>query len=48
MKTKLKTSFAMSQEAERLLRLLAEKLSISRSAVLEIAIRWLARQEKIK
>jgi predicted transcriptional regulator len=45
---KHKTSVAMSQEAERLLRLLAEKLGISKSAVLEIAIRWLARQEKVK
>jgi predicted transcriptional regulator len=45
---KHKTSVAMSQEAERLLRLLAEKLSISKSAVLEIAIREKARSEGIR
>ena len=48
MKRKFKTSFAMSQEAERLLRLLAEKLAISRSAVLEIAIREKAKAEGIR
>ena len=45
---KHKTSVAMSQEAERLLRLLAEKLSISKSAVLEIAIRAMAKLEGIR
>jgi len=45
---KHKTSVAMSQEAERLLRLLAEKWAVSKSAVLEIAIRALAKAEGIK
>jgi len=48
MRAKHKTSFSVSQEAERLLRLLAEKLSVSRSAVLEIAVREKAKAEGIK
>ena len=48
MRTKHKTSFSVSREAERLLRLLAEKLSISKSAVLEIAIRKMAKAEGIR
>ena len=45
---KHKTSVAMSQEAERLLRLLAEKLAVSKSAILEIAIREKAKAERVR
>jgi predicted transcriptional regulator len=45
---KHKTSVAMSQEAERLLRLLAEKFSVSKSAILEIAVREKAKAEGIR
>jgi predicted transcriptional regulator len=48
MKTKPPTSHRFSDEARRLLVLLAEKLSISQTAVLELAIRDKAKQEKIK
>lgn len=45
---KHKTSVAMSQDAERLLRLLAEKFSVSKSAILEIAVREKAKAEGIR
>jgi predicted transcriptional regulator len=48
MSAKHKTSLSLSQEAERLLRLLAEKLSISKSAILEVAIREKAKAEGIR
>lgn len=38
----------MSQEAERLLALLAKKLAVSKSAVLEFAIRAMAKAEGIR
>jgi predicted transcriptional regulator len=48
MKTKPPTSFRLSDEARRLLALLAEKLSISHTAILELAIREKARREGMK
>lgn len=42
MKTKRKTSFALSDEAMHLLRLLADKWSVSLSAALELLIRAMA------
>jgi predicted transcriptional regulator len=45
---KHKTSISVSEEGERLLRLLAEKLAINRSAVLEIALRKMAKVEGIR
>ena len=45
--TKKKTSIRYSDEARVLLEQLSKKLGISQSAVLEIAIRALARQEGI-
>ena len=48
MRAKHKTSFSVSQEAERLLRLLAEKLAVSKSAIIEIAIRKMAKAENIE
>ena len=43
--TKKKTSIRYSDEAKALLEQLAKKLGISQSAVLELAIRALAKQE---
>jgi len=48
MKTQPPTSHRLSDEARRLLALLAEKLSISQTAVLELAIREKAKREGIK
>lgn len=42
------TSIRLSEEAKRLRKLLAKHLSISESAVLELAIRELAKKEGIK
>lgn len=44
---KAKTSVALSDEARQLLALMAEKGSISQSAVLELAIRERAKREKV-
>src|SRR5438128_1662829 len=44
---KQKTSVAISEEARQLLALMAEKASISQSAVLELAIRERAKREKV-
>ena len=48
METKRLTSVRLSPEAKRLLALLADKLSISQAAVLELAIRDKAKREGIK
>lgn len=45
---KHKTSISVSEEGERLLRLLAEKLAINRSAVVEVALRAMAKAQGIK
>jgi predicted transcriptional regulator len=45
---KYATSIRLSPEAKRLISELAKKLGVSQSAILEIAIRRLAEQEKIK
>jgi len=45
---KLLTSIRITEEAKRLRQLLAQKLGVSQSAVLELAIRALAKQEGIK
>jgi hypothetical protein len=42
------TSIRLSDEGKRLLALMAEKLAVSQSAVLEIAIREKARREDVK
>ena len=47
MKLKPSTSHRLSEEARRLLALLAEKLSISQTAILELAIREKAKREDI-
>jgi len=47
-KTKQLTSMRLSSEAKRLLALLAQKLSISQAAVLELAIREKAKREGVK
>jgi predicted transcriptional regulator len=44
---KVSTSVRLTQEGKRLLDALAEKLGISQSAALEIAIREKARKEKV-
>jgi predicted transcriptional regulator len=48
MENKRLTSIRLSPEAKRLLADLAKKLSISQSAVLELAIREKARREGVK
>ena len=48
MKTLPPTSHRLSEEARRLLALLAEKLSISQTAILELAIREKAKRERVK
>lgn len=45
--SKTKTSYALTEEAIELAKLLAKKLGIPQSNVLEIAIRKLAEQEKV-
>lgn len=42
------TSVRVSAEAKRLMESLAEKLGVSQSAVFELAIRQLARREKLE
>jgi predicted transcriptional regulator len=42
------TSIRFSDEADRLIRLLAAKLGIKRSAVIELAIRKFAEQEQVR
>lgn len=44
----MKTSFSLSEEALRLLKLIAEKNGISKTAVLEIIIREKAKAENVK
>ncbi|GHO73844.1 hypothetical protein KSD_16150 [Ktedonobacter sp. SOSP1-85] len=48
MKDKTPTSIRLSDEGKRLRKLLAEKLGISESAVIEIALRRLAEWEGVK
>src|SRR6266568_7151430 len=45
--SKKKTSIRLSEEAQRLIAQLSTQLGISQSAVLELAIRALAKQEEI-
>lgn len=45
---KVKTSFQLSPEAKRLLEATANRLQISQSAVLELAIREKAKREKVE
>jgi hypothetical protein len=47
MEKKRTTSLRLSQEAKRLLRLLADKSAISMSARLEVLIRDQARRERV-
>ena len=44
---KHKTSISISQEGERLLDLVTQKLGVNKSAVMEIALRRLAKAEGI-
>jgi len=44
---KHKTSISISQEGERLLALVTQKLGVNKSAVMEIALRRLAKAEGI-
>ncbi len=48
MANKVKTSFSLSLKARDLIRIIAEKYSISKTAVIEIAVREYAKQENIK
>lgn len=48
MRHKLQTSFTLSVEALRLLSELVKKLGLTKTGVLELAIRRLAEQENIK
>lgn len=44
---KYKTSFTLSETARRLLEATADKLGVSQTAVLELAIRDYAKREKV-
>lgn len=46
--TKQKTSFTLSEDVTRLLKLLAEKLDRSQANTLEVLIKEAAKKEKIK
>jgi predicted transcriptional regulator len=48
MTTKHLTSIRLTPDAKRLLEILAEKLGVSQSAVLELAIRDKAKRESVK
>ena len=48
METKHSTSLRLSPKAKRLLALLAQTLSISQTAVLELAIRAMARRKDVR
>ena len=48
MKTKPPTSHRLSDEARRLLAVLAEKLGVSQTSVIELAIREKAKRERVK
>jgi DNA-binding Lrp family transcriptional regulator len=43
-----KTSFALTEEAKRLLAAISEKLGISQAAVLELLIRKEAKEQEVK
>ena len=45
---KIATSYRLSEEAIRLIKLIAEAKGLSQASVLEIAIRELAKKESIK
>lgn len=45
---KKRTSYTLSEEAKRLLALLAKKYGISQTALLEVLIREKAKQEDVK
>jgi predicted transcriptional regulator len=45
---KKNTSVRLSENAQRLIKLLAEKLGVSQTAILELAIRCLAKREGLK
>ena len=45
---KLFTSLRLSEEAMRLRKLISEKLGVNLSAVIELAIRELAKRENVK
>jgi hypothetical protein len=43
-----KTSFTLSQECKRLLGLISAKCGVSMTAVVELAVRALAKKEEVK
>lgn len=46
--TKLHSTYRLSEEAKRLMQLLAQKLGVNQTTVLEIAVRKLAEAEGVK
>jgi len=48
MANKVKTSFSLSLEARNLIRIIAERYCISKTAVIELAVREYAKKENIK
>lgn len=48
METKQLTSIRLTTEAKRLIALIAHRLGVTKSAVLELAIRRMAQQEKVE
>lgn len=47
MTKKIKTSFTLTESASKLLKLLAKKLGVSQTAIIEIAVRRLADKEGV-
>lgn len=45
---RIRVNYALSPEAVRLLTLLAQKMGVSRTAVIELALRQMAKSEQIE
>lgn len=45
---KLKTSYGLTEECKRLLKALADKLGVNRTAIIEMAVREKAHREDVK
>ena len=48
MDKKIKTSYGLTPECKRLLKLLAEKLGVSQTDIIEMAVREKARKEDVQ
>jgi predicted transcriptional regulator len=48
METKPSTSYRLSKECKRLIMALAAKMGVNQTSILELAIRAMAKQEKVE